>query len=116
MAPADRQTAVAELLKIQRADGGWSMPSLGPEWIGHNGKKSDPDSPSDGYATGLVVFALRQAGVAADDPSILRGRAWLRTHQRASGRWYTASLNGGKVNFMADTGTAFAVLALYGCE
>ena len=54
-------------------------------WKRRDGKPNDPASPSDGYATGLVVFVLREAGVPAADPAIQRGLAWLKANQRASG-------------------------------
>ena len=87
-------------------------------------------APSDGYATGLVVHALRQAGVAATRPAVAKGLAWLVQHQQpleggndGSAPWRAHSLNfdrehGGEKGepwrrmFMSDLATAFAVLAL----
>ena len=112
MTPDERQTAVHQLLAAQRTDGGWSLGSLGNGWVNHKGDKLDPDAPSDGYGTGLVLHALRQAGVAASHEAVQRGKNWLRTHQRASGRWFTASPNGLKAYSVAEAGNAFAVLAL----
>jgi squalene-hopene/tetraprenyl-beta-curcumene cyclase len=113
--PADRRRATIDRLRaLQRLDGGWNLPSLG-SWKRRDGKPNDPDASSDGYATGLVVFVLRQAGVAADDPAIRRGVAWLRANQRASGRWFTRSLNNDKHHYITNAGTAYAVLALQAC-
>lgn len=111
-----KQTVVRELLAIQRADGGWSMESLGREWVGRNGEEADLDAPSDGYGTGLVVYALRQAGMPISHDSIQRGKTWLVSHQRESGRWFTRSLNGVEQNYISDTATVFAVLALDACK
>jgi squalene-hopene/tetraprenyl-beta-curcumene cyclase len=112
--PAQREKAVKDLRTLQRPDGGWSLASLGA-WKRRDGKEQGPPT-SDGYGTGLVVYALRQAGVAADDPAIVTGVAWLKANQRESGRWFTASVNGGRRHSIANAGTAFAVLAIKACE
>jgi squalene-hopene/tetraprenyl-beta-curcumene cyclase len=111
----ERAHTVKALLALQRADGGWNLPSLGA-WKRHNGKPQDKDAPSDGYATGLVVYVLRQAGVATNDKPIQRGVAWLKANQRESGRWFTRSLNRDGRHYIANAGTAFAILALKACE
>ena len=72
----------------------------------------------DGYATGLVVHVLLEAGVDKHSSQIARGVAWLQTHQADSGAWQSRSVNkerdptthSGK--FMSDAATAFAVPAL----
>ena len=92
------------------------MEALGKDWVGRTGEKSNPDAPSDGYGTALVVFVLREARVPADDKAVQRGAQWLRRHQRESGRWFVRSLNEVKQHFISDTATAFAVLALKACE
>ena len=81
------------------------------DWKRRDGTPNDPDGPSDGYATGLVVFVLRQAGVPATDPAMKRGVAWLLSHQRTSGRWFTRSVNNDKAHYITHAGTAFAILA-----
>jgi squalene-hopene/tetraprenyl-beta-curcumene cyclase len=110
-----QQSTINDLLGRQHEDGGWSMESLGEEWEGRKGEPANPQAPSDGYGTGLVVFVLREAGVPAEHPAIRRGVRWLSTNQRESGRWFTRSLNGVKEHYISDTGTAFAVLALEAC-
>jgi squalene-hopene/tetraprenyl-beta-curcumene cyclase len=115
MTPAQRDKTVKDLLVLQQADGGWSLPSLG-DWKGFDGRENDPKAPSDGYGTGFVVFMLRQAGVPAKDAAIQRGIGWLKTHQRASGRWFTRSLNTDRAHFITHAGTAFAVMALTACD
>jgi squalene-hopene/tetraprenyl-beta-curcumene cyclase len=112
----EQQATIRELLALQRTDGGWSMESLGKGWVGRNGEEANPDAPSDGYGTGLVIHVLRQAGTPADNSSIQRGKTWLTSNQRVSGRWFTRSLNGIKQHFISDTATTFAVLALNSCE
>ncbi len=72
-----------------------------------------PHAPSDGYATGMVTFILREAGVPAQDPALNKARDWLRQHQRRSGRWFTRSLNTDKAHYITNLGTAFCVLALH---
>jgi squalene-hopene/tetraprenyl-beta-curcumene cyclase len=110
----DQRDAVAALKAKQRADGGWALPSLG-NYARNDGTANDPAAPSDGYATGFVVYVLRQAGVPADDPAVAKGVAWLKANQRASGRWFTRSLNNDKAHYIANAGTAYAVLALDAC-
>jgi squalene-hopene/tetraprenyl-beta-curcumene cyclase len=109
-----RGSAISRLRAVQRPDGGWSLPSLGP-WKRRDGTPNDAQAPSDGYATGLAVFVLRQAGIGATDPAIRRGVDWLLSNQRVSGRWFTRSLNNDKAHYMTHAGTAFAVLALQAC-
>jgi squalene-hopene/tetraprenyl-beta-curcumene cyclase len=59
-----RAGAVAALLAAQRADGGWALPGMA-DWKRHDGSPNPKDGPSDGYATGLALIALREAGLPA---------------------------------------------------
>jgi squalene-hopene/tetraprenyl-beta-curcumene cyclase len=104
------------LIEKQQADGGWSSASLGP-WKRVDG--SQVDIASDGYATGLVVFAARQAGLTREEPHLAKAVVWLEHHQDAStGMWPTSSVNKQRdpasdpAKFMSDAATAFASLAL----
>jgi squalene-hopene/tetraprenyl-beta-curcumene cyclase len=115
MTPAKRDQTVKRLRALQRPDGGWNLPSLG-DWKRLNGTPNDAQGPSDGYATGLVVYVLRQAGVPREDEAIRRGVQWLRTNQRASGRWFTRSVNADRAHYITVAGTAYAVMALKVCE
>jgi squalene-hopene/tetraprenyl-beta-curcumene cyclase len=115
MEKAERERTIKALLGLQREDGGWSLPSLGV-WKRSNSKAQDKDAPSDGYATGLVLYVLRQAGVAAKEKPIQRGVAWLKANQRESGRWFTRSLNNDGRHYISNAGTAFAIVALKACE
>jgi squalene-hopene/tetraprenyl-beta-curcumene cyclase len=110
-----RRSTIDRLRALQQADGGWCLPSIG-NWTRHDGSPNDPRAPSDGYATGLAVLVLRGAGIPATDPAIRRGIAWLLSHQRASGRWFTRSVSTDKYHYITHTGTAFAVLALRACD
>jgi squalene-hopene/tetraprenyl-beta-curcumene cyclase len=113
---ADERTAtIGRLRELQRADGGWNLPSL-IEWKRHDGSANDPAAPSDGYATGLAVFVQRQAGVPASNDRLQRGAAWLLANQRASGRWFTRSLSSDGNHFITHAGTALAVMALRACD
>lgn len=132
-----KDAVIRAVRSAQRADGGWSLADLG-EW--RWSKTAAPFAPpgkdlalatgSDPYATGLVVYALRQAGVPTSDTAVAKGQAWLRTQQAAErpgdpawAPWRSHSLNfdrehGGDKGepwrrmFMSDLATAFAVLAL----
>jgi squalene-hopene/tetraprenyl-beta-curcumene cyclase len=115
MTPAERGQTIQDVLALQRDDGGWSLPSLG-DWKRLNGKANDKQAPSDGYATGLIVYVLRQAGVPADKEPVRRGVAWIKANQRESGRWFTRSVNADRAHYLTNAGTAYAVLALKACE
>jgi squalene-hopene/tetraprenyl-beta-curcumene cyclase len=115
MDKAERERTIQALLALQRDDGGWSLPSLG-SWKRNHGEPQAKDAPSDGYATGLVLYVLRQAGIAAAEKPIQRGVAWLKANQRESGRWFTRSLNRDGKHYISNTGTAYAILALKACE
>ena len=117
LTPELRQKVMDDLVSKQQSDGGWSTASLVGDW---KRRDSTPlDTGSDGYATGLVTFALRQAGRLASDPVVAKGLAWLVQHQdRATGTWVATSVNKERDpssdigRFMRDAATAYAVLAL----
>jgi squalene-hopene/tetraprenyl-beta-curcumene cyclase len=115
MKKEQRERTIKDLLALQKADGGWSLASLG-DWKGHDGRDNDTAAPSDGYGTGLVVYLLRQAGLPAGHPALKKGAGWLRSNQRVSGQWFTRSLNVDRGHYISHTGTAFALLALKACE
>jgi squalene-hopene/tetraprenyl-beta-curcumene cyclase len=108
-----KRDSLAELKKLQRPDGGWAAASLG-NWKRGDGKEQDTQT-SDGYGTGFVLFVLKRSGEPVGDPSLQRGVAWLKSHQRASGRWFTRSLFKDNHHFLTHAGTAFAVMALREC-
>jgi len=121
----ERQQAIIERIwSHQREDGGWAIRSFArPEQWGHGNRapklRSEPEfrnPPSDGHQTGMAIVALREAGVPASDPRIQRGVAWLMKNQRASGRWWTRSLNTDNKHFITYSGTAFPLLALSLCN
>jgi squalene-hopene/tetraprenyl-beta-curcumene cyclase len=115
MTAHERERVIDKLLGLQRPDGGWSLPSLG-NWKRHSGEANDAkNAPSDGYATGLVLYVLRQARLSKDGEAIRRGVAWLATHQRESGRWFTRSLSNDRHHYITNAGTAYAVMALHAC-
>jgi squalene-hopene/tetraprenyl-beta-curcumene cyclase len=109
-----RSAYVEELLAIQKADGGWALASMG-DWTRADETPQDTET-SDGYATGFLIYVLRQAGIGADHPALRRGVAWLKTHQRQSGRWYTRSLHKDNKHYISHAGSAFAVMALAACD
>lgn len=115
MSDAERDQVKKALLSLQRQDGGWSLPSLG-DWKRRDKSENPKDGPSDGYATGFVVYVLRKSGLPANDPALQRGIAWLKANQRDSGRWFTRSLNNDKAHYITNAGTGFAVMALKACE
>jgi squalene-hopene/tetraprenyl-beta-curcumene cyclase len=114
----------AMVFSHQRTDGGWSIRSFAqPEEWGKGNRaaklRAEPelaDPPSDGHMTGLAIIALRKAGVPASDRRIQRGIEWLLANQRASGRWYTRSLNRDGWQFITYSGTVYPLLALGLCD
>jgi hypothetical protein len=75
----DRDIAAAswDLLKTQRADGGWGQLDA---------------LPSDAYATGTALVALHQAGgLPTTHPTYSRGVAFLTKAQLADGSWHVRS-------------------------
>lgn len=115
---------VAMILTHQQFDGGWSIRSFAaPEDWGKGNRAGKlraelefPFPQSDGHMTGLAIIALRKAGVPATDSHIQRGVQWLLANQRASGRWYTRSLNRDGYQFITYSGTAYPLLALSLCN
>jgi hypothetical protein len=106
------QRAVTELVRTQRADGGW----------GQTGRMD-----SDAYATGTALVALHSAGaLLTTDPVYRRGIEFLLKTQRTDGTWWVRSRSNpfqkyfesgfphGKDQFisMAASGWATTALAL----
>lgn len=114
MTQAEKGATIKELFALQNEDGGWSLAGVGNYLIRHDGSAIDR-KVSDGYGTGYVIYILRQANIPASDQRIQRGVAWLKTHQRASGRWFTQSVNDYRNHAVTNTGTCYAVLALKAC-
>jgi squalene-hopene/tetraprenyl-beta-curcumene cyclase len=114
---AQQKTIIDQTLAKQQEDGGFSMTSLVGSWKRNDNTPLDPRS--DGYATGLVAFALEQAGWNQAQDGLKRAIDWLGRHQEPSdGRWPASSLNKQRElssdagRFMSDAATAYAVLAL----
>ncbi len=110
----EKKRWVDELLSLQKKDGGWNSATLGT-WKRHDGKEQDTET-SDGYATGFVVFVLRQVNVPVDHPQIQQGVSWLKSHQRESGRWFARSLFKDNKHYLSHAASAFAVMALAECN
>jgi len=113
---AERSAIADSLFARQNPDGGWALARLG-DW--KRGDGTTLDSTSDGYATGIVTFALRRAGHAPNEPHLASALAWLAKHQDGTtGKWVATSLNRQRdpttaaANFMSDAATGFAILAL----
>lgn len=121
---AKKTELIATLAKHQRDDGGWSIRTFAaPEAWGSGNRakklKAEPEfanPPSDGHMTGLAIIVLREAGIPANDPRLQKGLAWLKTNQRASGRWWTRSLNTDAWHFITYSSTAFPLRAMQMCD
>jgi squalene-hopene/tetraprenyl-beta-curcumene cyclase len=129
LTPGQRGAAIAELQRLQRDDGGWALQDLGGwKWSKAEPPFRPPGTPDpsllarpDGYATGLIVYTMRQAGLPASHPAVSRGLRWLSANQGPAWRAYSLNFDrehGGEKGepwrrmFMSDAATAFAVLAL----
>ena len=113
----ERQSIIAALWNAQQPDGAWGLTSLG-YW--HMGAFAAA-STSDAVATGLVAYALEQAGTLPNEPHLARALAWLaRNQDPATGMWSASSLNKKRDpstnvgRFMSDAATGYAILALTG--
>jgi squalene-hopene/tetraprenyl-beta-curcumene cyclase len=114
---AQQKSIIEEAFSKQQADGGFSLSAFIGSW-----KRRDNtplETKSDGYATGVVAFALKQAGVPPNQPNLKRALIWLRENQDTKeGRWLAYSPNKQRDlssdigRFMSDAATAYAVLAL----
>jgi squalene-hopene/tetraprenyl-beta-curcumene cyclase len=112
-----KKVIIEQTLAKQQPDGGFSTASMAGNW-----KRRDNtplDLRSDGYATGLVAFALEQSNAPQARESLQRAIAWLAHNQNPEdGRWAGSSLNKQREldsdagRFMSDAATAYAVLAL----
>jgi N-acyl-D-amino-acid deacylase len=97
------------LAKEQRSDGSWGQL---------------PELQGDAYATGSALVALREAGLAADDPVYVRGVHFLLDTQKPDGSWFVETRAkpvqpffdngdpGGKSQFISFSATNWVVLAL----
>jgi ankyrin repeat protein len=97
------------LLELQRPDGGWSQ---------------TPELGSDAYATGQVLYTLREMDVAVDSPAYRRGVEYLLGSQLADGSWHVKSRAPGfqpyfqsgfpydHDQWISAAGTAWATIAL----
>jgi hypothetical protein len=104
-----RDKRLHELSELQRRDGGWAQ---------------TPNLSSDAYATGQVLFTLRELGVPAADATIRRGVAFLVGTQAKDGSWFVKSramkiqpyfesgFPYGHDQWISQSGTAWATVAL----
>jgi squalene-hopene/tetraprenyl-beta-curcumene cyclase len=114
-----KRAIVADVLRTQQPDGGWTLAALGP-WSDHpNAPASIDGGGSNSYATAFTAYVLRQIADANVKPATARALDWLRTHQdRTTGAWPAVSLNkkypAGSMEekFMQDAATGFAAAAL----
>jgi hypothetical protein len=111
----ERKALLAALRAQQQADGGWRIMALDERVrADHSPEPMD----SDGYATGLAVLAMEESGTSRRDPTLVRGVAWLESHQQKDGTWDAVSMNkkrdpqSAAGPFMKDAATAYAALAL----
>ena len=104
-----RNKRLHELSDMQRPDGGWAQ---------------TPNLSSDAYATGQVLFTLREVGVSAEETTVRRGVAFLLRTQATDGSWFVKSramkiqpyfesgFPYGHDQWISQSGTAWATLAL----
>ena len=115
---SDQKPALIDAItRRQQDDGGWSLSNLGT-WERRD--KTPLETPSDGYATGLIVLVLEEVtSTSKTNSRVTRGRTWLEANQdKTTGAWPAWSLNKNRDpkspigQFMSDAATSYAVLAL----
>ena len=114
LSPTERKDLLDELLALQHEDGGWSLATLG-DWRRADGSPQDVTT-GDGYATGLAIVLARRSDISVSDERLVKAVHWLKTNQRASGRWFTRSLHKDSRHYMTHAGTNMALLALATCD
>jgi hypothetical protein len=114
--PSLRKSIIDEAEHKQRADGSWTLASLGP-WQKHP-EGANVELPS-AYATAFTAYVLLQAGIPPSEPHLKKSLDWLRTHQnRETGAWIAPSINkhhpAGSMQelFLQDAATGFASAVL----
>jgi hypothetical protein len=102
-------SAIGDLRALQAPDGGWPQLST---------------LPTDGYATGLALYALSVGGVPAADPAYRAGLEYLLSTQASDGTWHvkTRALGFqpyfesgypyGPDQWISAAGTAYATMAI----
>lgn len=110
----ERDAVLREILALQHDDGSWSIATLG-DWQREDGS-SQETAQGDGYATGLAIVLARAAGLPPGDARLQRGISWLKSNQRASGRWFTRSLHKDSRHYITHAGSSLAVMALTACN
>lgn len=113
----EKKALLREIAATQSEDGGFSLTAVAGPWKRADG--TSLETKSDGYATGLIAYALERAGVPAKDHTLAAALRWLRANQSATeGRWLAYSMNKNRDlntdigRFMSDAATAYAVMAL----
>ena len=129
----EEQTQVIDTLKEKQRSlgdgaGGWVLLELS-DW--RYNAAAPPKTPPllnpeaknpDGYATGLMTYALLQAGIKANDAKVAAALRWLNQNQKADGSWPAVSINVDRKRgnvaefFMSDAATSWAVIALLEAE
>ncbi len=101
--------AINDIIALQEVNGGWSQLT---------------DLEIDAYATGLSLFALREAGVSVTDDTHRRGVQFLRDSQYQDGSWLVKSRSFpsqsyfesgfpfGRHQWISSAGTAWATMAI----
>ena len=92
----DIQNIKALLLTEQQSDGSWKL--------------TNGVSGGTAYATGQVLFALKQVGLGDADTAVLSGTNWLINNQGADGSWQPLNWLGGRPSDIAAS--MWAVLGL----
>lgn len=100
---------VKELVALQRTNGGWGQTE---------------NLQADAYATGEVLYALHESGMAPTNASYKRGVEYLLRTQHAAGSWlvktraagfqpyFESGFPHGHDQWISQSGTAWAVIAL----
>ncbi len=113
---AEQAALRSEAYAAQQPDGGFTLSAMLNDWVRKD--KTPLETKSDGYATGVVVLALKASGASPQDEHLKSAIHWLETNQQPEGPWLSYSANKQRDlssdvgKFMLDAATAYSILAL----
>lgn len=108
---SDKAEWLKQIRQTQHEDGGWSIRALAADSWKHDDGQPLP-TVSDAYPTAFLTYVLREVDAERSAGAIERGKQWLKSQQRESGRWFSRSPRRDNHHFISHAATAFALMCL----